>query len=396
MQDFIYEGGIRILYGAEQLPRVAEEIAKLGRRMLVIPTGSFLSGGHYETLERALTRAGLVVFPLNAGRKPLLSKVQEGARLCAEKQIDVVLGIGGGVSMDLAKAIAFGARNTDVPMERFLTYEVSTDGRPMLPVVTIPTNPMSGSETNADVQITLDESGLQAGCGVGRAVFTWLNPEYVMSLPDRVLAYGQMTAFVQLSLNYLNLTRSPLAEHYAEASMKTVLECLRRSLADKSDVDARGTLLLNSALALSGINDLGRQGEFAPYPLQSFAQRYLGLDYPRALTGIFPYWLKEIYRASEDKAIFHRYFSEILGVTTDGTDEEMLLQEALVALKKLYQEFGIAFRYGELATDPQDHGRLVEIIDSFGPMPCRIMLLTTERMAKMIEDAIAGQLDECV
>ena len=51
MQDFIYEGGIRILYGAEQLPRVAEEIAKLGQRMLVIPTGSFLSGGHYETLE---------------------------------------------------------------------------------------------------------------------------------------------------------------------------------------------------------------------------------------------------------------------------------------------------------------------------------------------------------
>ena len=294
------------------------------------------------------------------------------------------------------QGVAFGARNTDVPMERFLTYEVSTDGRPMLPVVTIPTNPMSGSETNADVQITLDESGLQAGCSVGKAVFTWLNPEYVMSLPDRVLAYGQMTSFVRLSLNYLNLTRSPLAEHYAEASMKTVLECLRRSLADKRDMDARGTLLLNSALALSGINDLGRQGEFAPYPLQSFAQRYLGLDYPHALTGLFPYWLREIYRASEDKAIFHRYFSEILGVTTDGTDEEMLLQEALAALKKLYQEFGIAFRYGELATDPQDHGRLVEIIDSFGPMPCRIMLLTTERMAKMIEDAIAGQLDECV
>ena len=178
--------------------------------------------------------------------------------------------------------------------------------------------------------------------------------------------------------------------------MKTVLECLRRSLADKSDVDARGTLLLNSALALSGINDLGREGEFAPYPLQSFAQRYLGLDYPHALTGLFLYWLKEIYRASKNTAVFHRYFSEILSITTDKTDEEMLLQEALAALKKLYQEFGIAFRYGELATDPQDHGRLVEIIDSFGPMPCQIMPLTTERMAKMIEDAIAGQPDECV
>lgn len=394
MKDFIYEGsGVRILYGAGQMETAAQEIAKLGRKLLIVPTGSFLTGGHYEKLEQALIGTGLQISCLQAGKRPLLSKVNEGIQLCTEKDIEVVLGIGGGVSMDLAKAIAFGAMHTDVPMEKYLTYEVSAEGLSMLPVVTIPTNPMSGSETNADVQITLDESGLQVGCSVGKAVFTWLNPDYIMSLPDRILAYGQMTAFVQVSLNYLNLTRSPLAEHYAEASMKTILECLRRSLSDRTDSDARGTLLLNSALALSGINDLGREGEFAPYPLQSFAQRYLGLDYPHALTGLFPYWLKEIYRASADKAIFCCYFSEILGVSTAGKDDEALLQAALAELKKLYQEFGIAFAYGELAADPQDHARLAEIISSFGPMPCRILPLTTERMAKMIEDAIAGNLD---
>ena len=393
MEDFICDSNVRIFYGAGQMENVVQEIARLGKRLLMVPTGSFLAGGHYGKLEQALTDAGLQVTCMNAGRQPLLSRVNEGIRLCAEREIQAVLGVGGGVSMDLAKAIAFGALHRDVPMEKFLTYEVSTEGLSMLPVVTIPTNPMSGSETNADVQVTLDESGLQVGCGVGRAVFTWLNPDYVMSLPDHILAYGQMTAFVQLSINYLNLTRSPLAEHYAEASMKTVLECLRRSLADRNDADARGTLLLNSALALSGINDLGREGEFAPYPLQSFAQRYLGLDYPHALTGLFPYWLKEIYRASADKAIFGRYFSEILGVPVKGKAGEPLLQEALAALKALYREFGIAFTYGELASDPQDHAKLVEIIGSFGPMPCRMLSLTTERMAKLIEDAIAGNLD---
>ncbi len=393
MRAFIYDSGVRIIYGASQMETVAQETAKLGKRLLAVLTGSFLAGGHDKALVRALEDAGIEVTRLKAGKKPLLSKVNEGVRLCLEKNIEVVLGVGGGVSMDLAKAIAFGALHGDVPMEKYLTYEVSTEGLSMLPVVTIPTNPMSGSETNADVQITLDEGGQQVGCGVGKAVFTWLNPEYVMSLPDRILAYGQMTAFVQLSINYLNLTRSPLAEHYAEASMKTIIECLRRSLADKNDEDARGTLLLNSALALSGINDLGREGEFAPYPLQSFAQRYLGLDYPRALTGLFPYWLKEIYRASADKAIFRRYFSEILGVSADGESDEVLLQKAQAALKALYQEFGVAFTYGELAADPKDRGELASIIDSFGPMPCRIMPLTTESMAKMIEDAIAGRLD---
>ena len=149
-------------------------------------------------------------------------------------------------------------------------------------------------------------------------------------------------------------------------------------------------MLLNSALALSGVNDSGREGEFAPYPLQSFAQRYLGPDYPRALCGLFPYWLKEIYRAAADKDIFYRYFSEILGIAAEGKEDEALLREALVALKELYREFGIAFSYGELADDPHDQAKLAEIIESFGPMPCHILPLTTERMVRMIEDAIAG------
>ena len=174
--------------------------------------------------------------------------------------------------------------------------------------------------------------------------------------------------------------------------MKTVVECLRRSLADPGDLDARGTLLLNSALALSGINDLGREPEFLPYPLQSFAQIYLGLDYPRALTGLFPYWLKEIYRASSNKAVFYRYFAEILRVSPEGKEPEALLQEALSALRALYREFGVAFTYGELAKDPMDPARLREIISAFGPLPCRIMPVTTETLAGILEDAIAGSL----
>lgn len=393
MKDFIYDGGVRIIYGADQIALVSEEIAKLGKRALIVPTGSFVAGGHYAAFQESLSTAGVQCFCLAAGKQPLLSRVNDGIDLCVREKIQVVVGIGGGVSMDLAKAIAFGALHTDTPMEKYLTYEASTEGLFGLPVVTVPTNPMSGSETNADVQITLDESGMQVGCNVGKAAFTWLNPDYMMSLPKKVLTYGQMTAFVQLSINYLNLTRSVLAEHYAEGSMKTILECLRRCLADAEDKEARGTLLLNSALSLSGINDFGREPEFIPYPLQSFAQRYLGLDYPQALNGLFPYWMKEIYHESNDKSIFYRYFKEILGVSTAGKEDEELLQEALQALKKLYQEFGIAFTYGEIADDPKEHEKLVEMIASFGPMPCKIMPVTAEKLAGMIEDAIAGRLD---
>lgn len=392
MKDFIYESRVPIIYGASQIETVVEKIATLGDKALIIAGKSFSSDGKLDDFQKRLKKAGVASLCLENVKEPKLSKVKEGISLCNQENVKVVIGIGGGVCMDLAKTIAFGVLHSEEPLEKYLTYELSSEGLSHLPVVTIPTNPMSGSETNVDVQITLDESGLQVGAPMAYASFAWLNPEYVKALPDSILTYGQMTAFVQLSCNYLNLTRSMLAEQFAEASMKTILSSLRKSLADPDDLDARGTLMLCSALGISGINELGREIEFVPYPLQSFAQQYLGLNYPQALTGLFPYWMKAIYKTSKEKEIFHQYFDHILQIQTVGLDEETILENALTALQALYQEFKIAFSYGELVKDPDDHKRLVEIIDSFGPMPCQIMPVDSESLANIIENAIKGNL----
>lgn len=50
MKDFVYDGGVKILYGAAQLELAAAELAKLGRRVLVVATGSFVKNGHYSAL----------------------------------------------------------------------------------------------------------------------------------------------------------------------------------------------------------------------------------------------------------------------------------------------------------------------------------------------------------
>ena len=62
--------GVRIIYGAGQMETVVREVARLGKRLLVVPTGSFLSGGHYAPLEKRLTEEGTEVYPLPAGEKP--------------------------------------------------------------------------------------------------------------------------------------------------------------------------------------------------------------------------------------------------------------------------------------------------------------------------------------
>ena len=59
MKDFIYDGNVRIFYGADQTENVVRELMKLGRRLLIVSAGSLIAGGHYQKLEQALTTAGL-------------------------------------------------------------------------------------------------------------------------------------------------------------------------------------------------------------------------------------------------------------------------------------------------------------------------------------------------
>jgi len=393
MKDFIYQGSVTVYYGAGQSDAIVTEIGKLTDHVLIVATGSFAANGHLAELQEKLQKSGISSTVLGRIKTPLLSKVLEGIRLARKNQVGAVIGIGGGVAMDIAKTVAFAVPNDETLLEKYLTYELSPQGLPHLPLITIPTNPMSGSETNGDVQLTLDQNHMQVGCAFYPAVFTWLNPEYVMGLPEKVLVAGQITAFSQLTCNYLNLTRGMLAEKLSEGTMRTIIECLRVSLRDPADQDARGNLMIASAIGLSGILDFGRQADFVPYPLQSFAQIYLGLNYSQASPILTPYWIKHIYRASDDKSIFRQYFKEVLGTDTIGLDDEAALQAGLSSMLALYREFGVAGSYGELTANPNDHDRLCGIIDAFGTMQSQFMELDTEKLAEIIEDAIIGNIN---
>ena len=91
MKDFVYSGTTEIVYGTAQLPLVVSKIAALGKRILIVPTPSFVARGHYEPFRAALEGAGLDIYCLHAGKEPLLSKVNEGILLCSKEQIDAVI-----------------------------------------------------------------------------------------------------------------------------------------------------------------------------------------------------------------------------------------------------------------------------------------------------------------
>lgn len=126
----------------------------------------------------------------------------------------VLLILGGGVCMDIAKTIAFGVKQS----WEYLTHQAQPDTMEHLPVGTIPTIPSSGSDMDGATQITNDKTAEQAGLADVYPNFMWLNPAYIAKLPVKALIQGQMTSFVQVSIAYVGLERSGIAEAMALAS----------------------------------------------------------------------------------------------------------------------------------------------------------------------------------
>lgn len=152
-----------------------------------------------------------------------------------------------------------------------------------LPVGTIITFPSSGSDLNGSTQITNEETGEQAGLSEVYPNFSWQNPRYMMSISNKALTEAQITAFVQLSLGYIGLGRSEIAESLSLTFIRQLLHNLDRSLADPEDIEARANLMTLSALTVNGLTTLGKQGDWCLYPINAVIQNYCNVAYKSPL-----------------------------------------------------------------------------------------------------------------
>ena len=386
MLDFIHESPVKIIFGENNLPAVVDETRRYGKRVLLVLGGeSFRKNGYYETLTIALKNAYMEIFEMSGIRTPVLSKVREGIALCREKEIDVILGIGGGTCMDVAKAIAFGVpRKEDV--WGYFTGEFQGKGLSHLPVGTIVTFPSSGSELDPDAQITNDETGEPLGLDCISPDFAWLNPSFMMSVDTENLVKGQITAFVQLSLGYLGVERSEVPERVSMALIKSILSNLQKSVEEPLSQEPRANLMLATALTVSGIPTFGKDGEWVIYPLQAVMQSVCHVPYTISLAVLFPYWLEGVYDGQE---IFKDYFANVFELVIAGKTDEQILHDGIEKIFELYRSFGYPVNFKECSKHIEEE-KLKEMIEMIGPLPSIFTELTTEKVETMMIHSIKG------
>lgn len=244
----------RLLFGCGEIKKLATEKLPGKKALIVISAGTSMKKYGYldkviELLKDNDTEA--VVFD-KILPNPIKGHVMEAAALCRAEQCDFVIGLGGGSSIDSAKAIAVMACNEG----DYWDYVIggSGKGRPAakaLPIIAIPTTAGTGTEADPWTVITNEEKQEKIGFGNQHTfpALSIVDPELMVSIPPHLTAYQGFDAFFHAAEGFLANCATPISDLYALEAIRLLYKYLPVAVKDGKNLKARAKVAWASTLA---------------------------------------------------------------------------------------------------------------------------------------------------
>jgi alcohol dehydrogenase len=250
MRSFDFQPRTRVVFGAGAIERLGELARELNfRRTLLVADHGLLASGHVDEAVGPLKKAGVEVFCFHDFEvNPDSRMVENGAAFVSPLQIDSIIGLGGGSSMDCAKGINFlltnGGRIAD-----YRGYGKAT--QPMLPMIAIPTTAGTGSEGQSYALISDVETHAKMACGDPKAAFrvALLDPALTVSQPRSITATSGFDAIAHAVETYVTTKRNPLSELFSREAWRLLEPNYERVLTQPDNLEARGAMQLGAYYA---------------------------------------------------------------------------------------------------------------------------------------------------
>ncbi len=251
MKPFEFPSSPRVLFGAntmDQLGSLAKEFGA-GRVLLVTDVG-IRKAGHAERAIRSLETSSLEVFVFDAvDENPTTRHVDAGVQFAAaHAPLNLIVGLGGGSAMDVAKGINFVLTNGG-KMEDYWGSGKAT--KPMLPSIGIPTTAGTGSEAQSYALIQHEETHHKMACGDPKAKFraVILDPALTTSMPRTVTAISGIDAITHSIESYVCTARNPVSQMFSQKAWELLEQNFETVLEEPQNVAARGNMLLGAHFA---------------------------------------------------------------------------------------------------------------------------------------------------
>jgi len=256
LSTFDYQPRTRVVFGSGSIRRLGELTRDLGGRRVLLVTDHGLEAAGHETLaEDSLRAAGLDVTLFDEVHpNPTTLEVEAGLAVARAAQVDLIVGLGGGSSMDCAKGINFLLTNGG----RISDYQgCGKATKPMLPMIAIPTTAGTGSEAQSYAIIADPTSHMKMACGDPQAAarIAILDPDLTLSMPASVTAATGIDAISHAVESYVTTKRNPVSQLFSRQAWGLLHRGFLGVLRNPEHLEARAAMLLGAHLAGAAIEN---------------------------------------------------------------------------------------------------------------------------------------------
>lgn len=349
MKNFTYNVPTEIRFGRDQLAQLSRLAAAGTRVLLVYGGGSIKRSGLYDEVLRVLHETGLSVTELaGVEPNPRIETVRKGVALCREHKIDMVLGVGGGSTIDCAKMVAAGACYDGD------TWDLVLDGRKIkaaLPVYSVLTIAATGSEMDSFAVISDLEKNEKWTTGSGKLKprMSILNPEYTFSVGGKQTSAGVADIMSHTLENYFTPVKGAYVQaRMCEALLKTVIHYGPIALEEPDNYDARANLMWASSLAINGLLSCGANVAWCVHPMEHELSAFYDITHGEGLAILTPFWMEFALR-DETAWKFGEYGRNVFGLT--GEDDLTVGREAIAATRTFFRKMGLPATLREVGID---------------------------------------------
>lgn len=328
----------RIVFGpgaVTELPGLLAEFS--AKRILLVTDTGLVQAGVVDIVQEQISPAAEVVLFDKVEPNPTEACVDQAAEILRSESCDLVIGLGGGSSMDAAKATALRLNHHAT----FNDYEIQIGGdrnmtESVPPIIAIPTTSGTGSEVGRSAVITLAEGNRKAViCGPKLLPEIALcDPELTLGLPPHITAATGMDALTHNIEAYCSTFYHPICDAVALGGIRLAAENLEKAVKEGSNIEARSNMMLSSSMgAIAFQKDLGAAHSMA-HPLSTVAGVPHGLANAIVLTHVMRYNKPSCTERLGDIA-------QAMGCSVEGKSEEGRADAAIAAVQELTERIDI-------------------------------------------------------
>ncbi len=350
MNNFTFDIPTVIHFGRDQITHLAELEDAGTSVLLVYGGGSIKANGIYTSVQEVLTDTGLTVYELaGVSPNPKIGLVRKGVSMCREYDIDMVLAVGGGSSIDCAKLVAAGACYNGDPWDLMVDSKLINKALPVYVVLTLAA---TGSEMDNSTVISNPETNqkLDISNNLLKPRMAVLDPEYTYSVPAGQTAAGAVDIMSHVFESYF--TNTPGADIQAQmclAILKTVVQNVQIAMEEPDNYDARANLMWCSSLALNGLLTLGAKVKWCVHPIEHELSAYYDITHGVGLAILTPVWMEYILSDNTAQKLAE-YGKSVWGIS-DGCSDMEAARLAIRRTRDFFERLGMPHSLSELGID---------------------------------------------